>query len=145
MNREYPVLHSHTVELITKSGQSRYNIPDADFLREKTILGCFVRAQTDGNTRISKNGYELISLAALDCAFLYVEVDSKRVINDHPLSHFVHERGSNEPGNYTQMLLNRGFDPSTSVIRFTKPSTLADNKAIELTFIYALPKDICHV
>ena len=145
LNREYPVLQSHTVEIPTKAGQIRYNIPDADMLRSMIILGVMVRKQAAGNTRKSKNGNVLISNAALDVCFVTLEVDSKRVINDHPLSHFIHENGVNGPGDYAQLHMDRGFDPTTSYIRFSDAAVVENDKAVELTFIYALSEEVCNV
>jgi hypothetical protein len=145
LNREYPIVRSHTVEVITKSGQARYNIPDADFLRDKIILGVIVRQQATGNPRKSKNGYSLISNDALDCCFILLAADSQNVYNDHPLAHFVHERAASAPGDYAQLYLDKGFDPTASSIRFTNTAVVEDEKAVELTFMYALPKDVCNV
>lgn len=140
--REYPIPYSTTMELVTANSAKKIMLPDISFFEDKYILGLFIRLQNGGNTRYSKNGRLLITTADLDNAFLTITQSGSIIIEDHPLSHFAFENGSTEPGEYAQLIIDRGFSTSNSYVRFSNAAP-ADNKAIELTWIWVYRKAYC--
>ncbi|NOX64631.1 MAG: hypothetical protein GXO85_02250 [Chlorobi bacterium] len=136
LKRDKPLLNTHTIEIETEAGQQIYNIPDADFLRDKPIIGMVMRGfHAD---RKSKNGRSFVSDAVLKESFLTLMIDSKAIINDLPMEYLVANAGD-MPGDYATIFIEKGFDPSTSSIRVASSGNIVTNEAFEITFIFMNP------
>ncbi len=141
--REHPVPYSTTMEVKT-DGTARLALTDVEFFADKYILGMFIRTQNGGGTRYSKMGRLLIPVADLDNAFITITQSGSNVVDDHPLSHFVHDPTvSGIPGQYTQIIIDGGMSTGNSFIRFSGPTPPAANKAVELTWIWVYRKTYC--
>lgn len=141
--REYPIPYSTTFEIEVNATDTRYPLPETNFYQDKYILGMFIRQQNTAGERLSKNGRKLISTKALDAAHMALKQNNTSVIEEHPLAHFVHERGSSEPGTYGQLIIDQGFSMNTSYVRFAAPGLTAANEAIEITFIWVFRNQYC--
>lgn len=136
LQKEYPVPYSVTCEIVMKQGQTRYKLPNSNFLQDKLILGLVIRSQTNPKTRKSREGRVLVSNAVIGNSFISLSHGSVNVLDEHPLDHFLFDPANGTPGEYTQLVFDQ-FVPEKSYINIVDPSVITPDESIELTWIYA--------
>lgn len=96
-----------------------------------------VRRPKDGVTSYSKNGNALASAAVLASAYLTLTQNNKDYISDEPLENYVLDTYVTGPGQFRQLWLDDGFDPSKSHVRLTMAAAnVPNNQEIEIVFYY---------
>lgn len=126
--------------LINDDNIKRFSLPNNETLRDKIIIGLFVRGQNTAGNRVSKSGYTLISNSSLACAHLTLEQNNMRFLNEFPLDFLLFE---NRQGKYFE-LITCGFDPTNSYVAFSasdSASRLVNQEVVELNFVYIDPQD----
>jgi hypothetical protein len=131
---------STSLEVVINNTQGKYNLPDSDILRGKRIVGIIAQVQKQvggANTVFTPTGKTVISETVLNDATITIESDSMRVIDEHPLYHFVLRDGDRQ---YQAIDNLRGLNPTKSYIMIGNPAApagkLVAGQAFLLHFLY---------
>ncbi len=131
-NDDQQLLYTYPAEIVIKTASDgKFKFPDNNILRGKQLYGLFIMRNDSGKVKAA-SGRDMISNDAIDAAYLTLEQDSLRVINQTPLGFFAVTAGDRE----FKQIFFKGFDPSTSFIEIVDTSTISDGQAIQVTFIY---------
>jgi hypothetical protein len=132
---------STSVEVVINNATGKYYLPDSDILRGKNIVGliCQVQTQVGGaDTVFTPSGRTVVDQQVLNDATLTLESDSLRVLDEHPLNHFVINNTGDRK--YTALDGIRGFNPTKSYILIGNPAApagkLVTDEAFLLHFLY---------
>jgi len=132
---------STSVEVVITNTQGKYYLPDSDILRGKIIVGLIVQVQEQiggADTVFTPSGRTVVDQTVINDATLTLESDSIRVLDEHPLGHFVIDNTGDRK--YTPLDNFRGFNPTKSYILIGNPSApagkLVDDEAFLLHFLY---------
>lgn len=114
-------------------------LSDMDRVKSKFIYGIAIRMQANelGVTRWSKNGNALLSRNEMAKGHINLKKGSD-VISDAPLEHFGFDPNTHSPGEFAQIILPEGFDPSSSTIKFPTGAVTTGGD-IEIGFIFHEP------
>ena len=145
MNRnnrqEGALTRSTSVEVVITNTQGKYYLPDSDILRGKIIIGMMARVQAQvggANTVFTTSGRTVVNQTVINDATITLESDSIRVLDEHPLDHFVINNAGDR--DYTPLDNFRGFNPTKSYILIGNPAApaakLVADQAFMLHFIY---------
>ena len=132
---------STSIEVVITNTQGKYYLPDSDILRGKVIVGLMVRVQSQvggANTVFTTSGRTVVSQTVINDATITLESDSIRVIDEHPLDHFVINNAGDRK--YTPLDNFKGFNPTKSYILIGNPAApagkLVADQAFLLNFLY---------
>lgn len=132
---------STSIEVVITNTQGKYYLPDSDILRGKVIVGLMVRVQSQiggVNTVFTTSGRTVVSQTVINDATITLESDSIRVIDEHPLDHFVINNAGDRK--YTPLDNFKGFNPTKSYILIGNPAApagkLVADQAFLLNFLY---------
>lgn len=132
---------STSIEVVITNTQGKYYLPDSDILRGKIIIGMMARVQSQiggVNTVFTPSGRTVVSQTVINDATITLESDSIRVLDEHPLDHFVINNAGDR--DYTPLDDFRGFNPTKSYILIGNPAApagkLVNDQAFLLHFIY---------
>lgn len=132
---------STSIEVVISNTQGKYYLPDSDILRGKVIVGLMVRVQSQvggANTVFTTSGRTVVSQTVINDATITLESDSIRVIDEHPLDHFVINNAGDRK--YTPLDNFKGFNPTKSYILIGNPAApagkLVADQAFLLNFLY---------
>lgn len=132
---------STSIEIVLNSTTGKYYLPDSDILRGKNIVGviCQVQTQVGGaDTVFTPAGRTVVNQTVINDSTLTLESDSIRVLDEHPLNHFVINNTGDRK--YTAIDGLRGFNPTKSYILIGNPGApaakLVSGQAFLLHFLY---------
>lgn len=140
--REYPIPMVKTVNILTDPSPP-FKHPDDDLLARSHILGLLVRLSGSEVTfRANNSGASggLITQTDADSAFITIESNGDRIINDEPLTRY----SPSSLVTYYPLYIPAGdFDPTECEIKFAGGGSVLDgDESIELTWIY-FNEDMC--
>jgi hypothetical protein len=131
---------STSLEVVINNTQGKYALPDSDILRGKNIVGIIAQVQKQvggANTVFTPSGNTVVSETVVNDAFLTIESDSMRVIDEHPLYHFVLRDGDRK---YVAINNLKGLNPTKSYIQIGNNAApvgkLVSGQAFLLHFLY---------
>lgn len=127
---------STSIEVVLQNTQGKYYLPDSDILRGKTIVGLIVQVQTQvsgANTVFTPTGNTVVSQTVLNDATLTLESDSIRVLDEHPMNHFIINNTGERK--YTAIDNLRGFNPTKSYILIGNPAAPAAKLVVGQAFL----------
>jgi len=132
---------STSVEVVIQNANGKYYLPDNDILRGKTIVGMIAQVQEEissANTVFTPSGRTVVDQTVMNDASITLESDSIRVLDEHPLQHFVIDNTGERK--YTALDNMRGFNPTKSYILIGNPAApankLTTGEAFLLHFLY---------
>jgi hypothetical protein len=129
------VPRSTDVEVIVLDTTGRYQLPDSNILRGKTIVGvsCRVQAEVGGNATVfTPLGRTVVSQTVINAAYLTLQADELRFIENLPLADCVI---APEDRRYTPLDNIRGFNPTKSLIYVANPGTPAGKLVVGQAFV----------
>lgn len=132
---------STSIEVVISNATGKYFLPDSDILRGKNIVGIIAQVQeqiSGADTVFTPSGRTVVDQTVINDATLTLESDSIRVLDEHPLDHFVINNAGERK--YTALDGIRGFNPTKSYILIGNPSApankLTTGEAFLLHFLY---------
>lgn len=131
------ITHSLNYAINTAAGEAKYSIDGWKNLQNKAefVEGLIIKMQNAAGTRYASNGRKLVTARVLDNAYLQAQISGTNIIENHPLSHFIHEGGVHDPGTYAALIFPKGIDVSNSYIYLSNTTGVVDNESIEITFL----------
>ncbi|MEL6923648.1 MAG: hypothetical protein AAFO94_06325 [Bacteroidota bacterium] len=127
---------------VPADGTKSIQLVDMPRLRDKTIIGIFIRKQheTDATmVRKSRFGRNLLNLKSLASAFLTLEDEVGKVMEYVPLEHFATDSFVHAPGLFAQTIMMHGVNEAGSSIEFGDIADVVANEDIEINWIYLDP------
>lgn len=131
----------------TKTGTTEYVLDPVinnDDVKDAYIIGLLLRRKTL-NSNAPKTGCgkcRLINEQAFLSGKITIKDETGLPIKNVPIERYGYDNHTHGPGEYAQVVLPYGFDPTESKISFPDGSLLEDDECIEIGFIY-IGKDDC--
>lgn len=123
------------IEVVVTDTGGRYQLPDSDILRGKTIVGvrCSVQEQIGGvNTVFSPLDRTIVSQTVINSAYLTLQADSLRFVENMALRDVVptiYDRA------FTPLDNIRGFNPTKSTIEVGNAAVPAGKLVVGQAFL----------
>jgi hypothetical protein len=129
-------VRSHLVEVLLMDVSGKYFLPDDALIREKKVVGIFVRKNPSADVYSPDTQRPSIGDVALRSAYITLKDANKEVILNHPLADFAI---TDEDRSHRKLMLN-SITPSKSYIIIANPGApagkIAVGQSILLQFLY---------
>ena len=121
-----------SIEVKINTLTGKYYLPDSDILRGKKIIALFTLKNPNNDRKAVATQRDLISDIALRNAYITLQADNLRFIEEHPLEDFAITEGDRAH----RFIVANGFNPTKSYISFADTAALVEQQSIILQFIY---------
>lgn len=129
-------VRSHLVEVLINDTSGKYFLPDDSLIREKKVVGLFVRKNPSSDVYSPDTQRPSIGDIALRSAYITLKDANKEVILNHPLADFAI---TDEDRSHRKLVLN-SITPSKSYIVIANPTVpggkIAAGQSILIQFLY---------
>lgn len=129
-------VRSHMVEVLIQDTSGKYFLPDDSLIREKKVVGLFVRKNPNGDVYSPDTQRASIGDVALRSAYITLKDANKEVILNHPLADFAI---TDEDRSHRKLVLD-SITPSKSYIVIANPTVpggkITAGQSILLQFLY---------
>lgn len=122
------------IEVVVTDTGGRYQLPDSDILRGKTIVGvrCSVQEQIGGvDTIFTPLARTVVSQTVINSAYLTLQADSLRFVENFPLKDLVPAAADRA---FTPLDNVKGFNPTKSTIEVGNPAVPAGKLVVGTAF-----------
>ncbi len=123
------------IEVIVNDQSGRYQLPDSDILRGKTIVGisCSVQEQiSTADTVFTPLDRTVVTQTVINSSYLTLNADSLRFVENIPLRDLVVTTNDRR---YTPLANVRGFNPTKSTIEVGNPTTPSNKLVVGSAFL----------